>query len=56
MYLSRIQLNPARREARRFLESPHVLHAAVLAAFPDPSARVTGRVLSTTSPTCTRPS
>jgi len=45
MYLSRIQLNPARREAQRVLSSPHVLHAAVLAAFPDPSARETGRVL-----------
>lgn len=45
MYLSRIQLNPARREAQRVLSSPHVLHAAVLAAFPDPSARATGRVL-----------
>jgi CRISPR system Cascade subunit CasE len=45
MYLSRIQLNPARRDARRILESPHVLHAAVFAAFPDPSPRLTGRVL-----------
>ena len=45
MFLSRILLNPARRDARRVLESPHVLHAAVLAAFPDPSARESGRVL-----------
>lgn len=45
MYLSRIQLNPARRGAQRVLSSPHVLHAAVLAAFPDPSAREAGRVL-----------
>lgn len=45
MFLSRILLNPARRDARRVLESPHVLHAAVLAAFPDPSAQESGRVL-----------
>lgn len=45
MYLSRIQLNPARRGARQLLASPHALHAAVLAAFPDPSPRPEGRVL-----------
>ena len=36
MYLSRIQLNPRRREAHRLLGSPQRLHAAVLASFPDP--------------------
>lgn len=45
MYLSQIQLNPARRDARQLLASPHSLHAAVYAAFPDPSARESGRVL-----------
>lgn len=45
MFLSRIQLNPARRGARTLLASPHTLHAAVLAAFPDPTPRPTGRVL-----------
>jgi len=45
MFLSRVRLNPARRSARPVLASPHVLHAAVLAAFPDPSPRDTGRVL-----------
>ncbi|GAB3597967.1 type I-E CRISPR-associated protein Cas6/Cse3/CasE [Microbacterium tumbae] len=45
MYLSQIQLNPRRREAARVLGSPHVLHAAVQAAFPDPAARESGRVL-----------
>lgn len=45
MYLSRIQLNTARRDARSLLASPHTLHAAVLASFPDPSPRVSGRVL-----------
>lgn len=36
MFLSRIQLNPRRRDARRLLSSPQRLHAAVLAAFPEP--------------------
>lgn len=45
MFLSQIQLNPMRRDARPLLASPHTLHAAVLAAFPDPSPRTTGRVL-----------
>lgn len=45
MFLSRIQLNPVRRGAQRLLGSPHALHAAVLAAFPDPSPRPEGRVL-----------
>lgn len=45
MFLSRIQLNPARRDAHPLLSSQHTLHAAVLAAFPDPSPRASGRVL-----------
>lgn len=45
MYLSRIQLNPARRAAQPLIESPHVLHAAVMAAFPDASPTADGRVL-----------
>lgn len=45
MFLSRIQLNPARRGAQHLLASPHALHAAVLAAFPDPTPRPEGRVL-----------
>lgn len=36
VYLSRIQLNPHRRDARRLLASPQRMHAAVLASFPDP--------------------
>lgn len=36
MYLSRIQLNPQRRDARWLLSSPQRVHAAVLAAFPEP--------------------
>lgn len=35
-YLSRIQLNPRRRDAMRLLSSPQRMHAAVLASFPDP--------------------
>lgn len=35
VYLSRIQLNPRRREARWLLSSPQRLHAAVLGSFPD---------------------
>lgn len=36
VYLSRIQLNPRRREARWLLSSPQRLHAAVLQSFPEP--------------------
>jgi len=45
MYLTRFQFNPARRGAQRLLASPHSLHAAVLAGFPDPTPTATGRVL-----------
>lgn len=51
MYLSRLQLNPRRRDARWLLSSPQRLHAAVLASFPTPptgnragSARVLWRL------------
>lgn len=36
VYLSRIQLNPQRRDARWLLSSPQRLHAAVLSSFPAP--------------------
>lgn len=45
MFLSRVQLNPARRAAQPLLASPHVLHAAVMASFPDASPTTDGRVL-----------
>lgn len=45
MYFTSFQFNPARRGAQRLLSSPHALHAAVLAGFPDPSPTATGRVL-----------
>ncbi|MER7461155.1 type I-E CRISPR-associated protein Cas6/Cse3/CasE [Micromonospora sp. NPDC126480] len=34
MFLTRFQINPARRRARKLLSSPHAMHAAVRAAFP----------------------
>jgi CRISPR-associated protein Cas6/Cse3/CasE, subtype I-E/ECOLI len=34
MFLSKVQINVARRGARRLLGSPQAMHAAVLAAFP----------------------
>lgn len=45
MHLTRFMFNPARRGAQKLLASPHALHAAVLASFPDPSPTDTGRVL-----------
>ncbi|QAY64110.1 type I-E CRISPR-associated protein Cas6/Cse3/CasE [Xylanimonas allomyrinae] len=44
MHLSRIQINPARRGGRKLLGSPQAMHAAVLAAFPQPDGE-RGRVL-----------
>lgn len=35
MYLTRFEINPARRESRAMLASPQRLHAGVLAAFPE---------------------
>lgn len=45
MFLTSFRFNPARRGAQRLLASPHVLHAAVLAGFPDPEPTSSGRVL-----------
>ncbi len=45
MYLTSFRFNPVRRGAQRLLTSPHALHAAVLAGFPDPSPTDRGRVL-----------
>lgn len=44
MFLSRIQINPARRGARALLGSPQKMHAAVLASFQEDGAE-RGRVL-----------
>ena len=47
MHLSRIQINPARRQGQRLLASPQAMHAAVLASFPqdgDERGRVLWRV------------
>lgn len=38
MYLTRFRVNARRREARQLLASPHRLHGAVNAAFPEPLA------------------
>lgn len=45
MHLTTFRFNPVRRGAQRLLMSPHALHAAVLAGFPDPAPTLTGRVL-----------
>lgn len=46
MYLTRFEINPARREARTLIASPQKVHAAVLAAFPDGATdKDSGRVL-----------
>jgi CRISPR system Cascade subunit CasE len=47
MHLTRLDINPRRREARPLLASPQRLHAAVLAAFPELQERqpVEGRIL-----------
>ena len=37
-YLTRMEINPRRRAARRYLGSPQVMHAAVEAAFPASTA------------------
>jgi len=44
MFLTRMPLNAARRDARRLLGSPQSLHAAVLASFP-PNLQAQERVL-----------
>jgi CRISPR system Cascade subunit CasE len=41
VYLTRFRFNPARRGARRLLESPQALHAAVLAGFARPEDHTT---------------
>jgi CRISPR system Cascade subunit CasE len=40
MYLTRFQINPARRGARKLLASPQAVHAAVLAGFTETTASV----------------
>lgn len=47
MYLSRVEINPYRRETARALSSPQIMHAAVMASFPsfsDSPGRVMWRV------------
>lgn len=45
MFLTKMQLNPQRRKARKLLSSPQAMHAAVLAGFPDSRPSEDGRVL-----------
>jgi len=46
-YLTRVRINPRRRQSQRYLSDPHRMHGAVLAGFPeDPTGdSSTGRVL-----------
>lgn len=45
MYLSRMKLNPQRRQAKALLGSPQMMHAAVMAAFPPGANQSDERVL-----------
>ncbi|MEO6703399.1 MAG: type I-E CRISPR-associated protein Cas6/Cse3/CasE [Jatrophihabitantaceae bacterium] len=45
MFLTRFEINPQRRDARKLLGSPQAMHAAVLAGFPPSQASEAGRVL-----------
>lgn len=45
MFLTRMQINPRRRGAQHLIASPHAMHAAVLAGFPDARPTDEGRVL-----------
>lgn len=45
MYLTRFQINPQRRQARRMLSSPHIMHASVMSGFPGATSTEDGRVL-----------
>lgn len=45
MFLTRMQINPRRRGARKLISSPHAMHAAVSAGFPDTRPTGHGRIL-----------
>lgn len=45
MYLSRVEINPYRRETMRALESPQIIHAAVMASFDSFGSNESDRVL-----------
>ncbi|WP_300268171.1 type I-E CRISPR-associated protein Cas6/Cse3/CasE [Microbacterium sp.] len=45
MFFTRFALNLARRDTHRVISSPHRLHAAVLAGFPDTEPTPDGRIL-----------
>lgn len=45
MHLSRLRLNPTRRDSRRLVGSPQAMHAAVMGSHPSLDDSATGRVL-----------
>lgn len=45
MFITRFAVNPQRRGARKLLNSPQAMHAAVLSGFADPTPTENGRVL-----------
>lgn len=45
MYLTRFEINPARRGAKKLLGSPQAMHAAILAGYPSEPRSPYGRVL-----------
>lgn len=45
MYISRCEINPAKRQARKLLGSPQAMHAAVMSCFPRSQSDEVGRIL-----------
>lgn len=45
MHLSRLRLNPTRRDSRRLVGSPRAMHAAVMGSHPSQEGSAPGRVL-----------
>ncbi|MDO5729167.1 MAG: type I-E CRISPR-associated protein Cas6/Cse3/CasE [Actinomycetaceae bacterium] len=45
MFISRCEINPAKRQARKLLGSPQAMHAAVMSCFPRSQADEVGRIL-----------
>lgn len=45
MFISRCEINPAKRQARKLLGSPQAMHAAVMSCFPRSQVDEVGRIL-----------
>lgn len=45
MFISRCEINPAKRQARKLLGSPQAMHAAVMSCFPRSQSDEVGRIL-----------